>query len=310
MIATSILTGVLALLIAAKLSEYVIDSAIRISNILHIRTVIFGILFVSIATTLPELSVVLFSGIKNEISMSFGNLLGSIIVNIGLILAIICWNGIKLSRICAEEISRTASLVILSLLLIFFLPTLSLPFSLFLLILFILYLYSMHQTYFIPIKRATIPTLDLVKNLFIFFLSASGVVIFAKIGIDSIIAFSKEIGISSLFIGSTLIALETSLPELFVALSCIKKKKYEIGIGDIMGANVVNATFLLAIASLFNISITFIEKFLALFVIICCASVIIISTKEYLSKTDSFILFSLFFSYLLFLFYFQIFNFI
>lgn len=305
---TSVLVAIVALSIAAKLSEYVIDSAVKISNLLHIRTLIFGILFVSIVTTLPELSVVVFSGLENEISMSFGNLLGSIVVNIGLILAIISWKGVKLSKTSIEEISRTGSLVILSVIFILFMKELSFAFSLFLLILFALYLNSMKKMYFIPIKKTNIFTIELIKSLFVFIFSTIGVVVFAKIGVDNIIVFSKEIGISGLFIGSTLVAIETSLPELFIALGSIKKKRYEIGIGDIMGSNVVNASFLLSLVAIFSVSISFVEKFLVLFAILSSTSVILLSSKEYLSRNDSFIFLSIFFSFILFLSYFQIFN--
>ncbi len=306
----SLAIAVISLFLAAKLSEYVIDSAVKISNLLHIRTLIFGILFVSVVTTLPELSVVVFSGLKGENSLSFGNLLGSVVVNIGLVLALISWKGVKLSKISIEEISKTGMLIILSVILVLFMKELTYVFSLFLLIFFVLYLNSMKKMYFIPRKRTGLFTAELVKSVFLFLLCTLGVVIFAKIGVDSIIDFIREMGISGIFIGSTLVALETSLPELFIAIGSIRKSKYEIGIGDIMGSNVVNVTFLLSLVAFIGIPIGFVEKIIVLFVIISVSSAVLLSSKEALSKIDSLIFFSIFLAFLLFLFYFQIFDFI
>jgi cation:H+ antiporter len=81
-----------------------------------------------------------------------------------------------------------------------------------------------------------------ILGIFAVLISSHFVVEFAKI-------LAEKANLATSFIGATIIAMGTSLPEISVVFQAIKKKKYDIGIGNIFGANTVNLTLVLGVAS-------------------------------------------------------------
>jgi len=70
--------------------------------------------------------------------------------------------------------------------------------------------------------------------------------------VDSAVKLSRLLGIAESFIGATIVAIGTSLPELSVDLQAIRKKQYGLALGDAIGSNMVNITLVLGTAAVIN----------------------------------------------------------
>ncbi len=288
--------------IASLSGRYVVDSAVKLADILHVKRMIFAVIFVSISTSLPELAVSVFSSAEGHSYLTFGNLLGSDVVNLSLIFAILIWNGFAVSEERRRLIRNTLFFLILSCAVLLFSRFLSREISLFLLLLFFFYLRAVKSFYTLPKQEYFLPTLELVKNLFIFLLSCVSVVVFSKLAVAELIKFSQALGMKDIFLGSSLVALETSLPELVVALNSLKLGKPEVSLGDVTGSCVVNSTFILGIAGLIRpVALGLTEKILILFALASAVSVYLLSFERFLSKKHSLALFSIFILFALFL---------
>ncbi len=292
--------------IASLMGKYVVESAVELSNLLRIRTIIFGFIFVSLSTSLPELAVAVFSSLEGESGISFGNLIGSNVVNMCLIFSILIWNGMKISSENRKLIRNSLFFVILVCLVLLLSNTLSIEISLFLILIFFLYLRAIRNLYIIPLKKYEIFTLELVKNIFVFVFACISVIIFSKLAIGELVKLSKIFGFESLFLGSTLVAIETSFPELIVAINALKKKRYEISIGDITGSSVVNITLILGMAGIFSIiTLGIVEKIIVIFALISACTLNLLSLKHELSRKDSLLLLFIFLMLMIFLMNFQ-----
>jgi cation:H+ antiporter len=89
----------------------------------------------------------------------------------------------------------------------------------------------------------------LKSSLKVFF-SALSLAILAEIVVRSTINLSQITGLPNSFIGITIIAVGTSLPELVVLSESIRRKEYDLGLGDIFGASIINLTLVLGISAI------------------------------------------------------------
>lgn len=293
---------IIAFAIASRLAGYVVDSVIRLASLMRVRASVFAFIFVSISTSLPELSVAIFSGLDGKSTLSFGNLMGSNVVNFCLILGILAYSGIKITENVRKEITRSASFVIFVALIILSSKIINPAISLVLFILFVFHVYSLGKVFHLPRIRYFIFTPEFIKDFFVFIFSSVFVVIFSSIGVESALKLAKEIGVLEAVLGGSIIAIETSLPELLVATNALLKKRIEVSIGDITGSNVINSTLLLGIAGIIStITISPMEKLITMFSLFSAGVLILLSSLDKFDKKISFLLFSIFLIYLIFI---------
>ncbi|UCC33184.1 MAG: hypothetical protein JSW53_05270, partial [Candidatus Bathyarchaeota archaeon] len=117
-------------------------------------------------------------------------------------------------------------------------------------------------------------------HLIVAILGFVGVGIGALAVVQSVIALSTELNIPEFFISFFVVGLGTSIPELVVDLTAIRKRQYELAIGDIIGSCLVDATVSLSIGQLFFPTALFLEPsgrsvLLAFYAIFACSIVII-----------------------------------
>ena len=297
---------ILAFAIASWFAGYVVDSAIRLSSLLRMKASVFAFLFVSLSTSLPELSVALFSGLRHESALGFGNLLGSNVVNFCLILGLLAYSGLKVTETMRKEIMRSASFVILVSLMVLSSRTIGRALAAVLFILFFFHIYSVGKMFRLPRIRYFTFTLEFLRDLFIFLLSSIIVVTFSSLGVEAALSFARDTGILESCIGASIIAVETSLPELLVATSAVLKRRREVSIGDVTGSNVVNSTLLLGMcAALSAVRVSLLETGIAAFSLISATLLVFLSSLEKFDRRVSAVLLSFFLIYLLFLFKFQ-----
>lgn len=243
-----------------KGSDIFIDSVIWFTKITKIPDIIIGATLVSLGTTLPELMVSAGAAIHGNTEIAIGNALGSIICNTGLILAII----IIVSRpkiTNKKEFHQNGILLMLLLLLIAFVSftygEISRFTGIILLGILVWYLYKNVQNSIynnktnqnVNNKEKNIDTKKILLKLFMFsfglLLTLSGSRLLITNG-EKIAIF---LGVPDIIIGLTMTAFGTSLPELMTSITSLRKKAYDISIGNILGANILNVILVIGVSS-------------------------------------------------------------
>ncbi|MGQ9530678.1 MAG: sodium:calcium antiporter [Candidatus Bathycorpusculaceae bacterium] len=257
---TNALILLASLLILAKSSDWTITNSVRVADITGFGKTTVGFILVAFATSLPELSVSIFAAIGQEsIGVAIGNVLGSNIVNICLILGL-CFllvtlknsNYVVLIPTMAKEDMGSlhfglfiASIIPLTLL---YIGYASRFIGIILLAIFIFYIYKLSKVRSVKEESSLGKEREkLGKYVFLTFLGAAGVVASAYFIVESASYIAEEIGVPKVVIGATIVAFGTSLPELATSLDATKKGHLDLALGNIVGSCFINTTCILGV---------------------------------------------------------------
>ncbi|MBI5229075.1 sodium:calcium antiporter [Candidatus Micrarchaeota archaeon] len=246
--------SVLALSIAFlfKSSDWAIENAVVIARYFRLSEMATGFLLFSVATSLPELVVSLIASAQNQVGISVGNVIGSNIADLGLVLGASALFGVIL--IIKGDLVTLTKIVFLS----SFLPLIMLfPISPFigvvLLLVFVWFAYFSLNSRLSPQTSMERPRVDAALRCSSYFLiSVVVLLVSSHFAVDSAVRLATLLGISKAFMGATIIAVGTSLPELAVNISAMKRKKTGIAVGNVLGSCIVNLTLVLGLASIIN----------------------------------------------------------
>ncbi len=255
----SLLKFCIGLIILLFSTQKLVKLAEKISLIFRISPLIIGITVVAIGTSLPELVVSTVSAYKNDVGLAMGNIIGSNIVNVFMVLPV----GILIGkmRIGTTKTQRNA-FILLGATTTFFLTQfygLSKPASVVLLI-GLAVLISIIECMFGVFGRdhedlkqfKTLRNDKLGLNTIIFGLILTlGIVYGGFLVVSSIEAISILSGISTTILGLTLTAVATSLPELLTTIFSQEDNQEKITVGNIIGSNIYNLLLVGGIVMLF-----------------------------------------------------------
>ena len=258
----SIATLTLGLLLLIKGAEIFISSSIAIGKKFKVSEFFIGLIIVGFGTSLCELIVSIDAVIKESPDLSVGNVIGSNIANILLVtFAAGITSDIKPNKVSLFDLNfHVGSHIIFFLIFIFFYLDKNIG-ALFIFS-FILYLYKSFKKSSSEIKEEITLENDKFTKLsfsnplkfgFPIIIIAICITLFgADITVDSSISISKTLNISDSFIGLTIIAIGTSLPEIATSIAAAKKNKPNIIVGNIIGSNIYNLFLILGFTSLFE----------------------------------------------------------
>ena len=246
---------VLGLILIIKGGDWFVDSAVWIANATGIPKFIIGATVVSLATTLPELTVSVTGVLGGELDMAVGNAVGSVTENIGLIMGIslVCLPAV----IQRSQLWLKAVLMSLAAALLWLMcrpGTLVLSQGLLLLVVFAVFIYDNIRSARNNIgsgDKETVDKKELPKMLLLFVLGIAAIVVGSQLLIDYGCKIALLLGVPSAIIGVTMVAIGTSLPELVTTITAIAKKESSMSIGNIIGANVIDLTLILPVCSMF-----------------------------------------------------------
>ena len=257
-LAVNILIFIAGTAVLVKGSDLFIDSAANIARRWGVSELVIGLTLVSIGTSLPELASSTYASIRGEGSFIIGNIVGSNVTNISLILAI---GIIGMGKMPFEKrvLTRDAMVMIFVSALCGLLFLLPLPGSapgspghginfiggILLLVLCVLYMAilfreSRTQPEAEAEKPEGTPERSIVLELILLAVSGAMVMLGSKGMVDPVVWGAQQLGVSMLVISSTIVAFGTSVPELAVTLAGIIKKRHEIALGNILGSNIFN----------------------------------------------------------------------
>ena len=275
-----ILLFVVGLVLIIKGGDWFVDSAVFIANLTGIPKFIIGATIVSVATTLPELTVSVTGVIDGELDLAVGNAVGSVTANIGLIMGIslVCIPAvIKRSQFWLKGTLMSAAALLLWILCkdgtLHMLPS----FALFALL--AVYVWDNIRDAKNDVgsdEREIVDKKDLPKQLVMFFIGIAAIVCGSKLLIEYGSELALLLGVPSAIIGVTMVAIGTSLPELITTLTAIRKRESSMSIGNIIGANIIDLALILPVCSVVSDGkLTIAEQSYALDMPMCFAMTLI-----------------------------------
>ncbi len=236
--------------IIIKSSDIFIEGASKLAKMLGVSDFVIGITVVALGTSLPELASDSYASFIDHGQIAIGDIIGSNITNIALILGLTC--VIKPLVIKHTEIySGRIHLLILAIASVFILASggIGRIGGIIFIIAYILYLQNSIEKYR-ELGVETIGRNDLKKNIFEALIGLTGILIGAHLLVNSIIGLSTAFGVSEYLIALVLMAVGTSLPELFVSVSAARKGYMTMALGNIIGSNVANILWVLGVAAI------------------------------------------------------------
>ncbi len=254
-----------AIFLLIKSSFYVVRSLSVIARYLRISEFVIAFILLALATSLSELTIGVNAAVAGIPILSLGDVLGTNVVNLTLILGIlaVAGNGVKLDDYKQFKDIRTMTVVLLIMpFLLMYDGALSRLDGLVLLVLFVYHLLSLARTEknrkILPLKlslhahayHSISSRRHFIQAIFIFILAVCFLVGSAFIAVQSIEGITRTIGVSEFIIGLFIIAIGTSLPELTVGLRSIRDKVASVSIGNIFGAVTTNVSLVLGIVAL------------------------------------------------------------
>jgi len=244
-----------ALLLLFSGGKYLVESSVAIARLFRIPTMIIGLTVVAFGTSTPELLVSLQAAIRGYPEIAMGNVVGSNISNILLVLAITAI--VFPVQVPAKSVRRDWPIMMLVSILLFLLVMDGrlnrLEGGLFLLLLVAYISYSVVQTRNsnrLAGEPEYVPSMRWWVAAVIFFVSCAGLAFGADLLVRSAAAIAGELGVSKRVISITMVAVGTSIPELVTSVIAAMKKESEISLGNIIGSNIMNIVSVLGFTSL------------------------------------------------------------
>ena len=248
---------ILGFIILIKGADLFVDGASGIAGNFKVSKILIGLTIVAFGTSAPEFAVSVKSLLINSGDMVLGNVIGSNILNILLILglsALVHPLNVKNNTVKKElpiTLMITCAFAVLlsdnlfagnivnsfprgdGLVLILFFGV------------FMYYLISMMRNKIEDEEDTNLPSLK--KSIVLTLLGLIGIVLGSNFVVDSASELAKIIGISERMISLTIVALGTSLPELVTSVTATKKGEYDIAIGNVVGSNIFNVGVVIGI---------------------------------------------------------------
>ena len=238
-----------------KGADFFVDGACAIAKRFGISEMVIGLTIVAMGTSLPEAAVSLAAAWKGNADISVGNVVGSNILNILIILGI---TSVITELMIQKNTIRYEMpfLILITAVLLFMGMDGEIAFyeGIILWILFLVYL-----GYLFKISKAeTTDQIEIVnkqgmsvlKSIVFTLIGLALIIVGSDLAVDAASAIARIIGLSERFIGLTIVALGTSLPELVTSVTAARKGSVDIAIGNIVGSNIFNILFVLGTTAL------------------------------------------------------------
>ena len=234
--------------------DYLVKGSISLASHFRVSKLVIGVVIVSLGTSAPELVVSIEAALKNHPDIALGNVLGSNVSNIALILGL---TAVVLPvRVMKRSILLDWSVMMLaSLTLYIFILNGLLEFHEGLIMLSILAVYiyiSIHlsrrenkKINATPVK----PGFSLIVSLVMVVGASLGLVFGANLLVRGAASIAREFGVSERAISISLVAFGTSVPELATSIMAAVRKEVDIFIGNIIGSNIFNILAILGVTS-------------------------------------------------------------
>ena len=245
-----------------KGADLLVDGAVSVADRMRIPSIVIGLTIVAFGTSTPELIVNILASAKGNTEIAIGNILGSNIANILLILGIsaliypittnknTALKEIPFSLLAALVVAVFVNVPLINgsgytgitrsdgIILIFFF------------VIFLYYIFGIAKTTGELPEEVNIKKMSLTKSILLIIIGLLGLAIGGKWIVDGAVKIALSLNVSESLIGLTIVAIGTSLPELATSAVAAYKKQSDIAIGNIVGSNIFNIFWVLGISSI------------------------------------------------------------
>lgn len=248
---------IIGFLLLVKCSDIFVEGSSNFAKTLGVPSLVIGLTIVAFGTSAPEASVSIISAIEGKSGMSVGNVIGSNICNILLVLGVSSlFHYLKASK---QILTKDFLFMLLSYFILIFLAVdgFTIKFleshiarneGLILLSFLGIYMYSLISslsTNKMKEERKKFELTDILKIAF----GLVGIIMGGNVVVDAGTTIARSFNVSEHLIGLTIVGIGTSLPELFTSVTAIKKGENDIAIGNVIGSNIFNILFILGASS-------------------------------------------------------------
>ena len=296
--ALMILGLAIGFILIVKGGDIFVESSVSLARIAHIKEMIIGATIVSVGTTLPEFFSSLIATIRGVslggdtgyYSLALANAIGSMLCNSGLVLALVMLIRPPRYERSTFNIS-TIYVLLISLFIVIAVSTgsrISVGEGVILLLLFVMFMMS-------NVRRAMESEESSLESMLTpdteheprwrmvlsFIVGGTAISVGAMLLVDNAKALAMSAGISEQLLGVTLVAVGTSLPELVTALTSLRRGNTDVGVGNILGAHVINGTLIIGVIAVITsggLVVDAITRNVAVYVMLAIMSVLIVPT--------------------------------
>jgi cation:H+ antiporter len=299
---------ILGLLILLAGGKFLVDGAASLALKFGLSQGLIGLTIVAFGTSAPELLVSVNAALDGKSDISIGNVIGSNIANISLVLGISAFLfPIKIQ----SNVLKVEYLVVILSSFLFYFFSYNGFISRFegLVLLFLLILVNTY--FFLKIKNVVdsgfvegelVKPMAMWKSLILLFLGVFGLYYGADLFVDSAVETALIFGVSERIIGITVIAVGTSLPEMATSVIAAINKKTDIAVGNILGSNIMNVLAIIgttAVISPIAVTDLFLEQDFLWMLGLTLVLFPILKSGEKVSRVEGMFLFSCYFTYIL-----------
>ncbi len=256
MLFTQIIILVIGLVLLYFGSELLVRGASSTALMFAVKPVIVGLTIVSFATSAPELLVSLVAALKGSGDISVGNILGSNVINIALVLGI---SAIIRKVTIKKQINKFDLPFMIVISIIFWIQCLDNKIGYLdgIILLTLLFIYLLISIFNAKIKDKNDIKIDkslkkFLKNAGFIIIGIFSLAYGANLVVQNAILIAKTIGLSEVFIGISIVALGTSLPELATSAVAAAKGESDISVGNVVGSNIFNICLVMGVVGIFN----------------------------------------------------------
>ncbi|MGB3976468.1 MAG: calcium/sodium antiporter [bacterium] len=246
-------------ILLVKGADWLVEGASGLALRLNVSDLAVGLTVVAFGTSTPEMIVNIFASIQQHQDIAVGNIIGSNIFNLLVILGI---TGLIMPLVVQSSTTWKEIPFSLAAVAVLFFQTLDIGTTgpklisridgFILLTLFCGFLFYIYKVLAqINEIEALSPVKTKIVNLLLFIgIGITALVIGGRFVVKSAVQLAQALGVSQKIIGLTLVATGTSLPELMTSVVAAFKKKDDIAIGNIIGSNIFNILFILGISAI------------------------------------------------------------
>ena len=250
-----ILLLIVGMALLIKGADFFVDGASRVAKAMKIPSLIIGLTLVSVGTSAPELSVSLTSAIKGLADMSVGNVVGSNIFNI---LMVVGLSALFTTMTVSKDVKKYDVPILIGLFVVLMLFSFVLsPNTLTRLESIILFVSTIVYIFFLILRSKNEPFEEEVDekprkwyiNVLFIIVGLAGIIFGGDFVVDSASSIAIRLSMSEMLVSLTIVAVGTSLPELVTSMVAAKKGENDIAIGNAIGSCIFNVVLILGLSS-------------------------------------------------------------
>ena len=243
-----------------KGANWFVEGASSLAKHFGISPLVIGLTVVAFGTSMPELIVNVFASIEGNSNVAFGNIIGSNIINILLILGLaglitplivkksVVWKEIPFALLAVFALATMSNKMILANEPV---NVLTRTDGIVLMFFFLIFIYYLIES--VRSSRNEFPdrsgSYSPIKIMFMLVGGLAALIIGGRLTVDGAVSIARQMEISELLISSTIVAAGTSLPELVTSIAAALKKEMDISVGNIIGSNIFNIFFIMGISA-------------------------------------------------------------